>query len=96
MMPAGLFTFASTSIKFIADSSYGNPKGQLERLMHNIEMDSEGNSPQAPLDRLYLQVLEAAYPTISSYLLRRLTIVLESTVLLKGSLSTCDLEGLLN
>lgn len=58
-------------------------------------MDSEKRSPQARLDRLYTQVLEAAYPIIAPPLSQRLRIVLGSIVSLKDPLAIGDLEKLL-
>lgn len=44
-MAAGLFIFALTSLKFIQDFLYNEPKDQLARLVNNTDMESETNSP---------------------------------------------------
>lgn len=95
-MAAGLFIFASTSVKFIQDSSYDDPKDQLMRLVSHVDMIYEKNSPQARLDRLYIQILEAAYPEIAPSLSRRLKLILGSIVLLRDPLAPDDLGRLLN
>jgi hypothetical protein len=53
----GLFIFAATSVKFIEDKNYSNPKRQLVSLLHNMCTVVERSSPHHHLDQLYTQVL---------------------------------------
>jgi NACHT domain len=94
-LSSGLFIFAATSIKFIGDSNYGNPVGQLAKLLHGTAV-MEGCSPHHHLDELYMQVLNHAYPNISFDLAGQLKLVIGSIILLRDPLSTRDLERLLN
>jgi hypothetical protein len=94
-LSSGLFIFAATSVKFIGDSNYGDPAGQLVKLLHGTTV-IEGCSPHRHLDELYMQVLNHAYPDISLDLAGRLKLVMGSIILLRDPLSTRSLERLLN
>ncbi|KAF8583889.1 WD40 repeat-like protein, partial [Ramaria rubella] len=95
-LSSGLFIFAATSIKFIEDSAYDNPVDQLTRLLHGTAVIAERSSPHYHLDQLYLQVLNQAYPVLSSEGVSRLKRVLGSIILLCDPLSANSLEQLLN
>jgi hypothetical protein len=58
----GLFIWASTAVKFIADPDIENPTRQLQRLLNGSTAAGPGNSPWVDLDMLYLQVLQQALP----------------------------------
>lgn len=93
----GLFIFAATSVKFIEDRNYSNPRGQLTDLLHNAATVAEiSSSPQHHLDLLYTQVLTHAFPHMAARLAGRLKMVLGSIVLLRNPLSSLALEALLN
>jgi hypothetical protein len=91
----GLFIFAATSVKFIEDRNYCDPRGQLERLLRNAPTWAEASSPHRRLDRLYSQVLDLAFPDVSLKLSGRLKVVLGSICLLQNPLSSVALEQLL-
>jgi hypothetical protein len=86
--------FAALAAEFIQDRHYSNPQGQLKQLLS--EMTATGSTPHGLLDKLYLQVLECAFPTISPELASRLKLVLGTLVLLCNPLSPSNLEQLLN
>jgi hypothetical protein len=94
-LSSGLFIFAATSVKFIEDANYGDPAGQLGKLLHGTIV-MEGSSPHRHLDELYMQVLNHAYPDISFDLAGRLKLVMGSIILLRDPLSARNLERLLN
>ena len=94
-LSSGLFIFAATSVKFIGDANYSDPAGQLAKLLRGTTMLG-GSSPYHHLDQLYLQVLNHAYPDISSDLAGRVKSVLGSIILLRDPLSARNLEHLLN
>ena len=93
-LSSGLFIFAATAAKFIQDRYYSDPQGQLARLLGTIAVTD--SSPHKLLDQLYLQVLENAFPSISSDTVSMLKRVLGSLVLLFNPLSSSNLEWLLN
>ena len=70
-----------------------DPRGQLRRLLGSTYVD-DVSSPHHHLDELYTQVLEIAYPSISSKLAGRLKMVLGSIVHLQDPLSAGNLEDL--
>lgn len=88
-----LFIFAATAVKFIQDESYSDPQGQLACLLSTIATST--SSSHQLLDQLYLQVLNNAYPDVSTDLTCRLKIALGSIVLLQSPLSPLDIEQLL-
>ena len=92
----GLFIFAATAAKFIEDRNMNNPKHQLMRLLSTTYIMSSKNSPSPhmQLDRLYLQVLNEAFPDISGELRARLKTVLGTVVLLFDPLDPESLEAL--
>jgi hypothetical protein len=94
-LSSGLFIFAATSVKFIGDANYSDPTGQLAKLLRSTTV-LEGSSPYHHLDQLYLQVLNHAYPDISSDLAGQLKSVVGSIILLRDPLSARSLEHLLN
>jgi hypothetical protein len=91
----GLFIFAATSVKFIEDRNYSDPRGQLAGLLRNTPTVPEPSSPHHHLDQLYTQVLTHAFPSISSRHSGRLKMVLGTIVLLRDPLSPPTLEKLL-
>jgi len=87
-LSSGLFIFAATSVKFIDDRNYSDPRGQLADLISNAATVAEiPSSPHYHLDLLYMQVLMHAFPNISSLLAGRLKMVLGTIVLLQDPLS---------
>jgi NACHT domain len=94
-LSSGLFIFAATSIKFIGDTNYGDPAGQLKKLLQGKAV-MEGSSPHHRLDQLYMQVLNHAYPDISSDLAGRIKTIVGSIIVLRDPLSARNLERLLN
>ena len=93
-LSSGLFIFAATCIKFIEDHNTDDPRGQLRRLLGGTYVD-DVSSPHHRLDELYTQVLETAYPSLSSKLAGRLKMVLGSIVHLQDPLSARNIEDLL-
>jgi hypothetical protein len=93
-LSSGLFIFAATAAKFIQDRDYSDPQGQLGQLLGAITVAN--SSPQRLLDELYLQVLEKAFPKISSEDASKLKMVLGSLVLLYDPLSPSNFEQLLD
>jgi hypothetical protein len=92
----GLFIFAATSLKYIDDPYYGDPRGQLADLLHNSSAVAESwSSPHWRLDQLYTQVLTHSLPDMSPRLEGRLRMVLGTIVLLQNLLSPLALEALL-
>jgi hypothetical protein len=92
-LSSGLFIFAATAAKFIQDSYYNDPQGQLARLLNAIDM--EDSAPHKLLDQLYLEVLKNAFPDISAEFASQLRLVLGSIVHLQDPLSASDFEWLL-
>jgi hypothetical protein len=90
----GLFIFAATSVKFIEDGNYCDPRGQLADLLNGPPGTDDG-SPHVHLDRLYAQVLHRAFANISSRLSDRLRNILGSIVLIREPLSPLSLEQLI-
>jgi NACHT domain len=96
LLSYGLFIFAATSVKFIEDQNYSDPKAQLATLLsHSSAAISNTSSPHHHLDQLYTEVLMSAFPDISSSLLGRLKMILGSLILLQDQLSPHALEQLL-
>jgi hypothetical protein len=94
-LSSGLFIFAATSIKYIEDAAYSDPRGQLQRLVDSSAEDMGKSSPFKRLDLLYIEVLTLAFPEISTSLLGLLKMVLGSIVYLQDPLSVISLERLL-
>ena len=92
---SGLFIFAATSVKFIEDRMYDDPRSQLTRLLRSTLAEREASSPYHVLDQLYTQVLSHAFPDIKPELSRRLKTVLGTIVLLQNPLPSLALEQLL-
>jgi hypothetical protein len=96
-LSVGLFIFAATSVKFIEDWNYCDPRGQLANLLRNAAEVSKGlSSPYRHLDLLYAEVLTHAFPNLSHRLAGQLKMVLGTIVLLRDPLSPIALEELLN
>jgi hypothetical protein len=93
-LSSGLFLFAATAVKFIQDRYYSDPPRQLARLLKLVP--AADSTPDELLDQLYMQVLQNAFPNISSEYASRLKRVLGSVVLLCNPLSPVSLEQLLN
>ncbi|KAJ7130432.1 hypothetical protein C8R44DRAFT_613947 [Mycena epipterygia] len=94
-LSSGLFIFAATSIKYIEDQSYSNPRGQLQHLVGSAATAFRKSSPFNKLDELYTEVLTLAFPEISTSFLGILKMVLGSIVHLQDPLSLLALERLL-
>ncbi|KAJ7435852.1 WD40-repeat-containing domain protein, partial [Mycena latifolia] len=94
-LSAGLFIFASTSVKFIEDPFYSDPRHQLALLLENAPKLTGKSSPFHRLDQLYTEVLNLAYPDISHLHLRSLRTVLGSILHLRDPLSPTGLNSLL-
>ncbi|KDR67842.1 hypothetical protein GALMADRAFT_105493 [Galerina marginata CBS 339.88] len=92
----GLFIFAATSVKFIADESYSDPPGQLETLLQGSKDNKVSSSNHHHLDNLYIQVFTSAFPKMKDSLVARLKLILGTIVLLQDPLSTVSIEHLLN
>jgi len=56
----GLFIFAATVVKYVADEYVGDPESQLEAVVEDKK--SLDTSPYADIDKLYLQVLTSSLP----------------------------------
>ncbi|KAJ7432942.1 hypothetical protein FB451DRAFT_1476845 [Mycena latifolia] len=93
-LSAGLFIFASTSVKFIEDPFYSDPRHQLALLLENAPKLTGKSSPFHRLDQLYTEVLNLAYPDISHLHLRSLRTVLGSILHLRDPLSPTGLNSL--
>jgi NACHT domain len=92
----GLFIFAATSVKFIEDRNYSNPKHQLAGLLHDRTRSATSlSSPYHYLDQLYTQVLFHAFPNLSTHLSGRLKMILGTIVFLRDPLSPFGIEQLL-
>jgi hypothetical protein len=92
----GLFIFAATSIKFVEDQNDSDPPSQLRRLLSGKDLNaSVQSSPHYHLDKLYMQVLEHAFPHISTQLSGRLKTILGSIAFLQEPLSLVSLSILL-
>jgi hypothetical protein len=91
-----LFIFAATAARFIGDRQANDPEGQLKRLKSTPYV-SDTALPHFQLDWLYLQVLHAAFPTISEDRRARMRLkrVLGTVVLLFDPLGTNGLAALL-
>ncbi|KAJ7692300.1 hypothetical protein B0H17DRAFT_934181, partial [Mycena rosella] len=87
--------FASTAVNFIEDPFYFNPRHQLAVLLQSRPGVSGKSSPFDTLDQLYRQVLNIAYPEISTDHLRCLKTVLGSILHIQNPLSPSTLENLL-
>jgi hypothetical protein len=91
----GLFIFAATSVRFIEDRNAVDARGQLGSLLRNTPPELEDFSPHSHLYRLYTQVLDHAFPTISFATSGRLRMILGSISLIRQPLSPVALENLL-
>ncbi|KAJ6580096.1 hypothetical protein DFH09DRAFT_1444506 [Mycena vulgaris] len=94
-LSSGLFIFASTSVKFIEDPFYSDPRSQLALLLDTTGRATEKSSPSDRLDNLYTEFLSLAYPNISHHHLRVLKTVLGSILHIRDLLSPSALENLL-
>lgn len=92
-LSSGLFIFAATAAKYIQDRQYNDPQRQLQGLLK--AMTDTDSSSGTLLDELYLQILNNAFPSISSDFASRLKVVLGSIVLLFQPLSSLSLQQLL-
>lgn len=92
----GLFIFAATALKYIQDGKIKDPEGQLSLLL-NPKTSSSIQRPTmyTPLDALYLQVLNTAFPEIEPTLHTQLKTVLGSVVSLYEPLRPSTLDSLL-
>ncbi|KAF7972841.1 hypothetical protein HWV62_16950 [Athelia sp. TMB] len=95
-LSCGLFIFAATSIKFIKDLNYSNPRGQLQSIITSTDaMKDDFPDPSHRLDHLYLQVLTESHPCISSELAERLRTIIGTIVLLQDPLPLRCIQRLL-
>ena len=71
----GLFIFASTAAKFVADSAVNDPQSRLSTILQRRATPTQAVAPRSPsplprlsyhgrLDALYLQVLHRAFPPV--------------------------------
>lgn len=91
-----LFIFAATSIKFIIDKSYDDPRRQLNRILFNMTpLKNTDSDPRYQLDQLYLQVLTDAHPKPSPELIGQLKMLMGTIVLLMDPLPIGGLQRLL-
>ncbi|KAJ7920175.1 hypothetical protein B0H13DRAFT_2425626 [Mycena leptocephala] len=95
-LSAGLCIFAATSVKFIEDPFYSNPRKQLVLLLRNTGRVVGRSSPFDRLDQLYTEILNLAYPDICYQQLRVLKTVLGSILHIRDSISPLGLENLLS
>jgi hypothetical protein len=92
----GLFIFAATSVKFIEDRNFCDPKHQLAGLLRDrTRAANSSSSPYYYLDQLYTQVLFHAFPNLSPRLSGRLKMILGTIVFLRDPLSPLGIEQLL-
>jgi hypothetical protein len=94
-LSCGLFIFAATSVRFIEDSNYSNPAGQLATLLSNQSGQINSLSPYHHLDQLYIQVLDKAFPNMSDVLSQQLKKVLGAIVFLQDPLCLAAVASLL-
>jgi hypothetical protein len=93
---SGLFIFAATSVRYIEDQNYCNPRKQLSDLLENTFINRMREShPQYGLDHLYIQVLEKACPNISNTFSSQIKMVLGSISILQDMLFPLSLELLM-
>ncbi|KAK7008318.1 WD40-repeat-containing domain protein [Favolaschia claudopus] len=94
-LAGGLFIFAATAVKFIADNNVNNPEDQLSALLQpSARIPRTTSSPFTHLDGLYLQVLHLAYPNPDHSIKADMKIVLGSITLLRDGLSPGSLDML--
>ena len=91
-LSSGLFIFVATAAQFIQDRHIHDPPHQLA---HLLGIMNTGSSSHDLLDHLYTEVLQSAFPNISSEYASRLKTVLGSVALLCNPPSPSDLEQLL-
>jgi hypothetical protein len=96
-LSSGLFIFAATSLKFVDDRNYSDPRGQLAHLL-SYPPQNNANPPSLydDLDRLYAEVLTHAFPNVSDSLSGRLKLILGTIALLRDPLASLSLEHMLN
>jgi hypothetical protein len=90
----GLFIYAATAARFIADPAYDHPRDQLNHLLQH--QGGKIGSLTQRLDELYMQILEVALSSIAAERHELVKLVLGSIVLLRDPLSASDLEHLLD
>ncbi|KAJ7767761.1 WD40-repeat-containing domain protein [Mycena metata] len=95
-LSAGLFVFAATSVKFIEDPFYSNPRDQLNLLLGNTTQVTGKSSPFERLDQLYTEILQRAHPNMFDQYRRELKTVLGCLLCVRNPISSLGLEKLLN
>ncbi|KAJ3963968.1 WD40-repeat-containing domain protein [Lentinula raphanica] len=93
----GLFIYAATAVKFVADEFVDNPKDQLNIIL-NRTVSSDQSSPFADIDKLYLQVLESSLPQggqLNLTLIQHFQEIVGTIVLLMDPLPLAALEDFL-
>ncbi|KAJ3771585.1 hypothetical protein FB446DRAFT_613464, partial [Lentinula raphanica] len=93
----GLFIYAATVVKFVADEFVDDPKDQLKIILKRT-MLSDQTSPFADIDKLYLQVLESSLPRggqPNTKLIDRFQKIIGTIVLLMDPLPLAPLEEFL-
>ena len=89
------FIVIATALKFIADPNASNPRLQLQIVLAMVE--TEEDLPMAPLDKLYLGVLDAAIlATVKKATMLNVQSVVGTVILLRDQLSTESLDSLLD
>ncbi|KAJ3748197.1 hypothetical protein EV360DRAFT_2936, partial [Lentinula raphanica] len=93
----GLFIYAATVVKFVADDYVDDPKDQLHLILKS-KVSLDQSSPFADLDDLYLQVLECSLPQgqPNTKLIDRFQEIIGTIVLLREPLPLEDLEKFLD
>ncbi|KZT20556.1 WD40 repeat-like protein [Neolentinus lepideus HHB14362 ss-1] len=93
-----LFIFAATAVKFISDRHTSDPIRQLQSLLH-AEFPVRLSSAFRDLDRLYLQVLQTAFPEFefphNMAANSRLRLILGTLVMSRDQFTPKALEALL-
>ncbi|EKM59070.1 uncharacterized protein PHACADRAFT_48379, partial [Phanerochaete carnosa HHB-10118-sp] len=95
-LSSGLFIYAATAVRFIGDSSVGDPQERLQLLLNSQGAPLGEATPFNQLDELYLQVLRSAYPKMTRELKARLKIVLGTLVLIRDRLSPSAIDRLMD
>jgi gluconate kinase len=91
-----LFIIASTSVRFILDTTAINPCSQMAILLSSSEQETATKGPQRELDVIYLQILRSAVPEDSgNHIVERFQKVVGTIILLQNPLPTRALANLL-
>jgi hypothetical protein len=92
----GLFAYASTVVKYIGDSAYGNPGSQLRDVLKSIDATldhSQTRNPMAQLDSLYDRIMSNV-PSNVMQNARKLLLLLASGTVHGSFIVQCNLLGM--